>query len=149
MSNWSRECFLLFFKMSLSYRKMKGWARLKGNVWECSCYGLSRLLYCSPEQEGLLLPILISYICPFQNQEKKKKKVACENIKIWMAVTKFSVQTINSAPVKAAAKGQNKIIREVSEASRSLIKNHILLKVGKPWRVRWGSTECMRSQYSH
>lgn len=53
-----------------------------------------------------------------------------------MAVTKFSVQTINPAPVKAAAKGQNKIIREVSEASRSLIKNHILLKVGKPWRVR-------------
>ena len=42
---------------------------------------LFRLLHCSPEQEGLLLPIIISYICLFQNQEKKKKKLHVKILK--------------------------------------------------------------------
>lgn len=75
----------------------------------------------------LLLPIIVSYMCPFRNQKKKKNKV---RVKILKSEWQWQIlSTINSVPVKAVAKGQNKIIKEVSEASRSLIRNHILLKV--------------------
>lgn len=49
----------------------------------------------------------------------------------YMCLT-YICQTVNSVSVKAVAKGPNKIIKEVSKASKSLIKKHIPLKVENP-----------------
>lgn len=38
---------------------------------------------------------------------------------------------------KGSRTGENNFIKEVLKVSRSLIKNHILLGIWKPWRARW------------
>lgn len=72
-------------------------------------------------------------------ESRKGGKAPCETIKIRTAGQQiFSIEN-QFSPSKGSSKGENKIIKEVSKASRSLIKNHILLKVRKPWRIRWES----------
>lgn len=75
-------------------------------------------------------------ICAHFRIEKRKFRKL--HVTILKSELRWQIVTIDNqfSPGKAAAKGQNKIIKEVSKASGSLIKNHILLKVQKPWRVK-------------